>query len=78
VLGPILPRGPGIQDVREVFPATEQQPSFNLVSTALIAMIEASEVTVYEEEYSGIAVRVIRLASFDSWMMDEGEAEMSD
>ncbi len=41
-------------------------------------MIEAQEVTVYEEDCGGITVRVIKLAAFDSWMVDAGEAEMSD
>jgi hypothetical protein len=77
-LGPALPAGQGILDLREIFPATEQLPSVNLVCAALTRMVERQAVMMYEEDYCGSTVRVVRLAAFDSWIVGEGEAEMSD
>ncbi len=39
-LGPALPAGQGILDLREIFPTTEQLPSVNLVCAALTAMVD--------------------------------------
>ena len=77
-LGPALPAGQGILDLREIFPTTEQLPSVNLVCAALTAMVDRQAVMMYEEDYCGSTVRVVRLAAFDSWIVGEGEAEMSD
>jgi hypothetical protein len=41
-------------------------------------MVDRQAVMMYEEDYCGSTVRVVRLAAFDSWIVGEGEAEMSD
>ncbi len=77
-LGDALPAGQGTLDLREAFSTTEQLLSVNLVCAALTAMVDRQTVMMYEEEYCGNNVRVVRLAAFESWIVGDGEAEMRD
>ncbi len=78
-LGPALQAGNGLIDIREVSSSGELRPTVNLLWESIGALVRSQLATMYEEETgAGEEVRVIRLATFDEWIVAEDGAQMSD